>query len=214
MSFGSESSDRPAGSDDSLSRAAPRRDVLVEHPLLRAELQDFELVLDAWCRRVARPPYTAEDVEQQVKCTMLERAASVEAALAKRADHGWRRAYLCLYAKSIWLDMRRTAAVWTRDWKQVDPVDLDDARAGRHESLNELIEAAQRDEHATRVRHAIDELHDERWRIIVTRHGLEKVSHAEVARELGMTVGTERSYYARALDELASRLRGLEDELE
>ena len=214
MSFGSESVDRPVSPDGPVARTTPRRNVLAEHPLLCVELEGFDAALGAWCRQVARPPHTAEDVEQQVKCTILERAVRVEDALGKRADPGWRRAYLCLCAKSIWLDMLRSTAVWTRAWRQIDETELDDAQARQHASCHEVVEAAQLQERAALLAQAINELHDERWRIIVVRYGLEGLSHVDVAREVELPVATERSYYSRALAELAARLQQFQHDLE
>lgn len=147
--------------------------------------------LNAFLRRSGLPPNTAEEIAQEVMLSVWRKASYFDPARAGAAT------WIFTIARNLRIDHLRRLR--TASAGEEEPVEVETAPSGET-----LLLTAERE---ARVREALKTLSDEQATVLRLSFFSEK-AHSEIARELGLPLGTVKSRVRLALGRLRVLLEG------
>lgn len=147
--------------------------------------------LNAFLRRSGLPPNTAEEIAQEVMLSVWRKASYFDPARAGAAT------WIFTIARNLRIDHLRRLR--TASAGEEEPVEIETAPSGET-----LLLTAERE---ARVREALKTLSDEQATVLRLSFFSEK-AHSEIARELGLPLGTVKSRVRLALGRLRVLLEG------
>ncbi|WP_421700815.1 sigma-70 family RNA polymerase sigma factor [Ancylobacter sp.] len=147
--------------------------------------------LNAFLRRSGLPPNTAEEIAQEVMLSVWRKASYFDPTRAGAAT------WIFTIARNLRIDHLRRLR--TASAGEEEPVEVETAPSGET-----LLLTAERE---ARVREALKTLSDEQATVLRLSFFSEK-AHSEIARELGLPLGTVKSRVRLALGRLRVLLEG------